>query len=137
MSPVSILSVVYCFYLLGHLKTLCALWHRLVCWCCLNVHWVPFMTIPQCSQIVVGTSLTQLAGRSPTSSLRDGSMPVLRFWSFFWGGVMLADALRRSRVALVVWALQAGTSGSFLILPPMWTGTHHDNRHFPLLFSGN
>ena len=64
-------------------------------------------------------------------------MPVLRFWSFFLGGVMLADALRRSRVALVVWALQAGTSGSFLILPPMWTGTHHDNRHFPLLFSGN
>ena len=62
-------------------------------------------------------------------------MPVLRFWSL--AGLMLADALRRSRVALVVWALQAGTSGSFLILPPMWTGTHHDNRHFPLLFSGN
>ena len=39
------------------------------------------MTIPQCSQVVVGAFLTQFAGLSPTSSLRDGSMPVPRFWS--------------------------------------------------------
>ena len=34
---------------------------------------------PQCSQIVVGTALIQLEGRSPTSSRLDGSMP-LAFW---------------------------------------------------------
>ena len=67
VSPVQVLHYACC----------CALWQRLVCWCCLNAHWLPFTTIPQCSQGVVGAERTQLAGRSPTSSLRDGSIPRL------------------------------------------------------------
>ena len=66
VSPVQVLHYACC----------CALWQRLVCLCCLNVHWLPLTTIPQCSQGVVGTSLIQVEGRSPTSSLRDGSMPL-------------------------------------------------------------
>ena len=49
-----------------------AFWHRLDCWCCLNAHWFPLTTIPQCSQSVVGASRIQLAGRSPTSSRLEG-----------------------------------------------------------------
>ena len=58
-----------------HHAALCALRHLLDCWCCLNAHWLPLTSIPQCSQVVDGTALTQLAVRSPTSSRLAGSMP--------------------------------------------------------------
>ncbi len=72
----------------AHHAASCALRHRLVCWCCLNAHWLPFTTIPQCSQVVVGASLTQLEGRSPTSSRRDGSMFLLRWYRVSAGAVV-------------------------------------------------
>jgi hypothetical protein len=42
----------------------------------LKVHWFPFTSIPQWSQMVVGTALIQFEGRSPTSSRLDESMPL-------------------------------------------------------------
>jgi len=48
--------------------------HFFVCWCCLKVHWLHLISIPQWSQMVVGTALIQLEGRSPTSSRLDESM---------------------------------------------------------------
>ena len=107
----------------------------MVCWCCLNVHRVPFTTIPQCSQVVVGTSLTQLAGLSPTSSLRDGSMPLPRFWSLGGGNACGCPAPQSGCLGGL------GTLGRnlrcfFLILPPMWTGTLYNNCHHPLLSFG-
>jgi hypothetical protein len=44
----------------GH-AACCAFKHRLDCWCCRNAHWFPLTSIPQCSQVVEGTSLIQLA----------------------------------------------------------------------------
>ena len=73
-----------------------ALRHRLDFWCCLGDCWFPLISNPQCSQVVEGTSLTQLEGRSPTSSRRAGSMP-RAFWWRVSAGAVVTNPVSRQR----------------------------------------